>query len=58
MAEKVETDADARAQFWSRMAQSRVSMLWVEGSGQHPQPMTHYADAEAGDIWFITSSET
>lgn len=58
MARQVETDDGARAQFWDQLERSRVSMLWVEGSGQHPQPMTHFADADAGAIWFITSSET
>ena len=58
MADKVQTDQDARAQLWERMEQGRVSMLWVEGSGQHPQPMTHYPDATDGAIFFITSSET
>lgn len=58
MAEKVETDTAARAQFWDRLGQSRVSMLWVENADQHPQPMTHFADPDAGAIWYITSSET
>lgn len=58
MAKHVDTDAGARAQFWHQMDQTRVSMLWVEDAGQHPQPMTHFTDAERGAIWYITSSET
>lgn len=58
MAKRIETDPDARAQFWDRLGDSRVSMLGVQGSGQHLQPMTHFADPDAGAIWFITSSRT
>ncbi|MER5172593.1 pyridoxamine 5'-phosphate oxidase family protein [Thioclava kandeliae] len=36
----------------------RAGMLGVQGSTQHMQPMTHYPDWDAGEIWFITSKET
>ena len=58
MAKKIETDDGARVQFWSQLKRGDVSMLWVEGSGQHPQPMSHFPEAESGAIWYITSSET
>lgn len=58
MADKVQSADDARAQFWSELDDGRVSMLWVTGSDQHPQPMTHFVDQPAGAIWYITSAET
>lgn len=58
MAKQIETDEGARRQFWDRLGDERVSMLWVTGADQHPQPMTHFPDEEAGAIWYITSSET
>lgn len=33
---------------------TRAGMLWVEGSGQHPQPMTHFTERATGELWFIT----
>lgn len=58
MASRPETDADAIAQLWKRLEDTRTGMLWVKGSDQHPQPMTHFADEEDGAIWFITSADT
>lgn len=58
MARKVETDSEAKAEFWNQLERGQASMLWVEGSGQHPQPMSHFPDRSALSIWFITSSDT
>lgn len=58
MAKKVETEADAKEQLWSQLDDGRISMLSVPGSGQLPQPMTHFVDREAGCLWFISSAET
>jgi general stress protein 26 len=58
MAKKTTTDDDARQQLWTQLEKGRVSMLWVRNSPQHPQPMTHFPDREAGVLWFISSSET
>ncbi|SDO75629.1 General stress protein 26 [Lutimaribacter pacificus] len=58
MAKQVETDTDAKQQLWKRLEGSRISMLGVTGAAQHSQPMTHFADREAGVLWYITSGET
>lgn len=58
MARQTETTEDAIGQLWAQLANARVVMLSVPESGQHPQPMTHFADRESKAIWFITSSET
>lgn len=58
MAEQHSTDAGTVHQLWTRLTDTRIGMLWAKGSDQHPQPMTHYVDAEGGHIWFITSSDT
>ncbi|MBY6058704.1 pyridoxamine 5'-phosphate oxidase family protein [Leisingera daeponensis] len=58
MARRPDSDADAAAQLWKRLGDTRAGMLSVDGSRQHPQPMTHFADPDAGAIWFITSADT
>lgn len=58
MARRPETEAEAAAQLWRRLEDTRTGMLFVDDSAQHPQPMSHFADPESGAIWFITSAET
>ena len=58
MARQTETTQDAIGQLWTQLANSRVVMLSASESGQHPQPMTHFADRDSKAIWFITSAET
>lgn len=36
----------------------RAGMLGLTAGGEGMQPMTHFPDAEAGVIWFISSTET
>lgn len=43
---------------YAALADLRAGMLGVEGSGQHMQPMTHFVDEAAGEIWFITSASS
>ncbi|MBV2358412.1 pyridoxamine 5'-phosphate oxidase family protein [Thalassococcus sp. CAU 1522] len=43
---------------WRRLQDTRAGMLWITGSDQHPQPMTHFADEESEAIWFITAADT
>lgn len=58
MADRPNSEADAADQLWRRLDDTRTGMLWVQGSAQHPQPMTHFASEEDGAIWFITSADT
>ena len=58
MAKRAESDSETKEQLWSELEKGFASMLRVRGGDQHPQPMTHFADREAGLVWFITSSET
>ncbi|WP_424972770.1 pyridoxamine 5'-phosphate oxidase family protein [Dinoroseobacter sp. S76] len=58
MSDLVETPQDALETLWSQLEDNRVGMLWLPDSGQHPQPMTHFADREAEALWFITSADT
>ena len=58
MAKQTENRTEAIDQLWSQLDKTRVSMLWVPGTDQHPQPMTHFANPDANAIWFITSSDT
>ncbi|MDG4647795.1 pyridoxamine 5'-phosphate oxidase family protein [Roseibacterium sp. SDUM158017] len=48
----------AREALWKHLSDERVAMLRVKGSDQHPQPMTVFADADGGTVWFITSADT
>lgn len=58
MATQPETDRAAVKQLWDRLEEARTGLLSVPESGQHPQPMTHFADPLHGVIWFITSGDT
>lgn len=58
MAKLTEKSDEAIGQLWKQLANSRIVMLSVPESGQHPQPMTHFADRENRAIWFITSADT
>ncbi|MEY1556374.1 pyridoxamine 5'-phosphate oxidase family protein [Yoonia sp. R2331] len=58
MARQTETKDDAIDQLWRQLEQSRIVMLSVPDSGQHPQPMSHFAHRKDGAIWFITSADT
>ncbi|WP_424966771.1 MULTISPECIES: pyridoxamine 5'-phosphate oxidase family protein [unclassified Dinoroseobacter] len=58
MSESYETSHEAMTELWSELDACRIGMLWMPDSGQHPQPMTHFADPEAQALWFITSADT
>lgn len=58
MAKLTEHEFEAIAQLWSKLDENSTCMLWVTGSGQHPQPMTIFPDNKSGVIWFISSSES
>jgi|AntRauMFilla1563_2_1112583.scaffolds.fasta_scaffold02998_2 general stress protein 26 len=49
---------DATGQLFAQLDDVRAGMLGVEGSAQHMQPMTHFADAETQTLWFITGRST
>ena len=53
MAKRAEDDRETKEQLWSQLEKGFASMLRIEGSDQHPQPMSHFADRDAGVIWFI-----
>ncbi len=50
--------ADPRSATFEVLEGVRAGMLGLTGGGDGFQPMTHFADAEAGLIWFISSTET
>ncbi|MGR3760260.1 pyridoxamine 5'-phosphate oxidase family protein [Roseobacteraceae bacterium NS-SX3] len=58
MARQTETAQEASQQLWRQLARARTTMLSVSDSGQHPQPMTHFADEEGGALWFIASADS
>lgn len=45
-----------KKEFWDRLADARAGMLSADGAPA--VPMSHYADADHGPIWFITAKET
>lgn len=49
--------ADDRATFWNRLKGSDAGMLGCEPDWRLV-PMSHYADPEAGALWFITNAGT
>jgi general stress protein 26 len=50
--------ADPRAALFDALDDVRAGMLGLRGGGDGCQPMTHFADAGAGLIWFISSTDT
>lgn len=58
MATLTENEYDGIAQLWTKMDDISTCMLWVTGSGQHPQPMTIFPDTKTGVVWFISSKDT
>lgn len=58
MADVTEHEYEAIAQLWSQLDENSTGMLWVTGSGQHPQPMTLFPDNKSGVIWIVSSSDT
>lgn len=49
---------DPRGALFEVLEDVRAGMLGLSGTGTGFQPMTHFPDAEAGVIWFISSTET
>lgn len=49
---------DPRATLFAHLDDVRAGMLDVERSGQHLQPMTHFADADTAVLWFLTGLGT
>jgi general stress protein 26 len=44
---------------WSEIEKARLGMIAiVDGEPQHFQPMSAFADEEAGEIWFFTRADT
>ena len=53
-----EIHENQRAKLFEHLDEVRAGMLGVEGSGQHMQPMTHFADPEEAVLWFLTGLDT
>ena len=49
---------DAKDRLREQLQSARVGMLGVEGSHDHMQPMTHFADEDGTALYFITASDT
>lgn len=50
--------ADARTALFDVLSDTGTGMLGVKNADQHMQPMTHHADRDTAELWFITSSDT
>lgn len=49
---------DAKERLHKQLQSARVGMLGIEGSTDHMQPMTHFADDDGAVLYFITASDT
>lgn len=49
---------DPRGALFDVLDGVRAGMLGLVGGGEGLQPMTHFPDADAGVIWFISSTDT
>lgn len=43
---------------WRELDKVHAGLLWVEGSGQHPQPMAHHVDRDGRRLWFLTRRDS
>lgn len=50
--------SDPSSALFDALDEVRSGMLGINGSEQHMQPMTHFADQTSGKIRFITSRDT
>lgn len=53
-----ETIDNPRQALFDALGDLRAGMLGIEGSGQHMQPMSHFADRETATLWFVTHRDT
>lgn len=58
MANLSELQNDPRKALFAMLADVRTGMLGLTASGTGLQPMTHFPDADAGVIWFISSTQS
>ncbi|MCB1310742.1 MAG: pyridoxamine 5'-phosphate oxidase family protein [Sedimentitalea sp.] len=58
MTGRKDSDSDPARRLFSTLADTPTGMLGIEGSGQHMQPMTHFADEATQTLWFITDRGT
>lgn len=60
MASDNHNQAEMQDRLWKEIAKGRTGMLGLVGDAhtQHFQPMTAFAEAETGDIWFFTRRDT
>jgi general stress protein 26 len=49
---------DVEHRLWKEIEKQRFGMLGLTDSHQHYQPMTAFAEPEAGLIWFFTRNDT
>ncbi|NVK47150.1 MAG: pyridoxamine 5'-phosphate oxidase family protein [Rhodobacteraceae bacterium] len=49
---------DPAHMLWQELGELRAGMLGITGAHDAMQPMSHFQDAAAGKLWFITSDET
>ena len=50
--------ANPRSAVFEVLGGVRAGMLGLTGGGDGFQPMTHFPDADAGIVWFISSTDT
>lgn len=50
--------AELRAALFDALDSTQAGMLSVVGTDEHPQPMSPFADRDAGKIWFISKTDT
>ncbi|MEI4487087.1 pyridoxamine 5'-phosphate oxidase family protein [Frigidibacter sp. MR17.14] len=58
MSHRSDLAEDPRGTLFALLKDVPAGMLSIDGSADHPQPMTHVADATHGELWFLTSRQT
>lgn len=49
---------DMEERLWKELGKVQQGMLGLSGEHRHFQPMTPFAEADAGQIWFFTRDDT
>lgn len=58
MSARKDVSSNPRGALFDVLKETRAGMLGLRGGGDGMQPMTHFADAQSGVIWFVSSNDT
>ena len=58
MSTDIRDKAAVEEKLWTEIAETKFGMIAPDGTGEHFQPMTTFAEPETGKLWFYTRDDT